>query len=104
MKVNRLMLKVLLLLLSAAAFELLAHPTEAERKKFVEIKAKAEKGDAEAQNNLGVCYEKGKGVAKDSAEALKWYRKAAGQNDANAQSNLGFCYAKGQGVPTNSVE
>jgi TPR repeat protein len=33
----------------------------------------------EAQFNLGRCYQFGRGVAKDEAEALKWYRKAAGQ-------------------------
>ena len=44
---------------------------------------------------LGVCYDDGEGVAKDQAEAVKWYRKAAEQNDAAAQYNLGVCYAKG---------
>ena len=32
------------------------------------------------QYNLGVCYYKGEGVAKDQVEAVKWYRKAAEQN------------------------
>ena len=46
----------------------------------------------EAQYNLGVCYAKGQGVAKDEVEAVKWYRKAAEQNYAEAQYDLGYCY------------
>ena len=52
----------------------------------------AEQGHADAQNNLGLCYQYGKGVAKDYAEAVKWYRKAAEQGHARAQCNLGYCY------------
>jgi len=37
-------------------------------------------------------------VAKDAAEAVKWYRKAAEQGDAGAESNLGLCYYEGEGV------
>jgi len=69
--------------------------------KFQEYQAKAEQGDAEAQFNLGFCYDDGRGVAKNYAEAVKWYRKAAGQNFAPAQFNLGYCYANGQGVAKN---
>ena len=50
----------------------------------------AERGDSEAQFNLGVIYDNGEGVPQDYAEAVKWYRKAAEQGDAAAQSNLGF--------------
>ena len=50
--------------------------------------------DAETQFLLGVAYANGVGVAKDEAEAVKWYRKAAEQNHAQAQYNLGVCYAQ----------
>jgi TPR repeat protein len=72
--------------------------------KFQEYKAKAEQGDAEAQFSLGFCYDDGRGVAKNYAEAVKWYRKAAEQNFAPAQFNLGYCYANGQGVKKDEVE
>ena len=49
----------------------------------------AEQGHAEAQYNLGVCYEKGEGVAQDSSEAVKWFRQAAEQGVAEAQFWLG---------------
>ena len=64
----------------------------------------AEKGDAKAQNNLGVMYDYGEGVPKDYAEAVKWYRKAAVQEDAEAQTNLGFMYLTGYGVPKDYVQ
>ena len=46
------------------------------------------KGHARAQANLGVMYQKGWGVAKDYAEALRWYRLAADQGFAAAQAKL----------------
>jgi len=64
----------------------------------------AEQNNAEAQFNLGICYDNGRGVTKDLVEAYKWYRKAAQQNYAKAQSNLGFCYDNGEGVAKDQVE
>ncbi|MEG1788763.1 MAG: tetratricopeptide repeat protein, partial [Kiritimatiellia bacterium] len=51
-----------------------------------------------------VCYANGEGVARDEAEAVKWYRMAAAQGYAAAQYNLGVCYAKGEGVARDTVE
>lgn len=48
----------------------------------------AEQGDADAQNNLGHCYQYGNGVEEDKEEAVRWYKKAAEQGDADAQNNL----------------
>ena len=59
---------------------------------------RANQGDAVAQNNLGVMYRDGQGVALDYAQALIWFRKAADQGDAVAQNNLGGIYYEGQGV------
>ena len=58
----------------------------------------AEQGDADAQCNLGLCYEYGDGVEKDFREAVRWYRKSAEQGNAVAQFALGGCYKKGYGV------
>ena len=59
----------------------------------------AEQGNADAQYNLGVMYDNGRGVPQDDKTAVKWYRLAAEQGDASAQSNLGVMYGTGQGVP-----
>ena len=63
----------------------------------------AQKGDAAAQNSLGVIYQGGQGVAQDYQEALKWYRLAAAQGNGDAQYNLGVMYASEQGVPRDYV-
>jgi TPR repeat protein len=44
----------------------------------------AEQNFAEAQYNLGVCYDDGEGVTKDAVQALKWYSLAADQKNENA--------------------
>jgi TPR repeat protein len=67
-----------------------AQQNEADRKVLAEIRAGADKGDAKAQYELARPFFSGTlGVAKDEAEAVKWYRKAAEQNVADAQYNLG---------------
>jgi hypothetical protein len=64
----------------------------------------ADKGDAQAQNKLGVMYDMGQGVPVDYAEAVKWYRKAADQGNPTAQYNLGYSYEFGHGVPQDDVQ
>ena len=65
---------------------------------------RAELGSSDAQYNLGLCYAKGRGVSKDYAEAVKWYRKAAEQGNASAQYDLGVCYANGRGMNKDMKE
>jgi uncharacterized protein len=48
----------------------------------------AEQGDAAAQVALGFRYERGQGVTRDEAEAVRWYHKAAEQGDATAKEGL----------------
>src|SRR6266550_3756399 len=104
MKANRFLFTVLFLL-SAAVFRLPAQQNEADRKMLAEIRAGANKGDAKAQYELGRAFFSGTlGVAKDEAEAVKWFRKAAEQNVADAQFSLGVCYANGQGVTKDDAE
>ena len=81
-----------------------AQQTDELRKEFQNTKAKAEKGDAAAQSNLGFMYGKVEGVAKDELEAVKWFRKAADQGNAGAQFNLGNMYYKGRGVEKDYAE
>ena len=52
-----------------------------------EWKPLAEQGNADAQFNLGLMYEKGRGVPQDYKTAMKWYRLAAEQGDADSQFN-----------------
>jgi S1-C subfamily serine protease len=103
LKANRLVFTVLLLF-SAAVFQLHAEQTEIDRKQVEELRAKAQAGDAHSEVQLGLCYFDGQGVAKDYVEAVKWFRKAAEQNDALAQYDLGQCSNQGKGVAKDEVE
>ena len=62
------------------------------------LKEAAQLGLAEAQSELGVCYQTGRGVEKKLEEAVGWFQKAADQNDAFAQNRLGNRYQLGEGV------
>ena len=64
----------------------------------------AERGLAEAQNNLGVMLKDGQGVMRDYAEAAHWFLLAARQGYVLAQSNLGWLYQSGNGVEQNYAE
>lgn len=68
------------------------------------LRAKAEKGNAAAQLELGLIYARGQGVPAESAEALKWMRKAAEQGVPRAQSFLGYLYESGKGVTADYGE
>ena len=47
---------------------------------------------------LGTRQDLGRSIAQNYVEAVKWYRKAAGQGNPDAQYDLGVCYYRGQGV------
>lgn len=53
-------------------------------------------GDAFAQNNLGTCLAKGRGIPFDGKAAVSWYRKSARQGCAEGLQNYAFCLLCGQ--------
>jgi TPR repeat protein len=55
--------------------------------------AAAQQELADAQCNLGLCYQTGRGVEKNPDMAVKWFIKAARQGNKTAQHNLGLHYA-----------
>lgn len=64
---------------------------------FRYISLAADAGNASAQCSLGVCYEFGIRVTRDSEMAARLYRKAAEQGNARAQCCLGIFYFYGWG-------
>jgi TPR repeat protein len=65
----------------------------------------AQKGDAEAQFELGKNYETGRiGLPKDFAQAEHWYREAAVRGDPYAEASLGLLYQFGKGLSRDSVQ
>ena len=56
----------------------------------------AERGDPQAQFNLGLLCARGQGGSRDYAQAAEWYRKAAAQGVAAAAFSLGVLYTSGK--------
>ena len=63
-------------------------PLQAQTPEIDALRARAELGDAPAQNDLGVMYADGRGVPQDDAEAVRWYRLAAAQRNARTGIRL----------------
>lgn len=55
----------------------------------------AKKGNALAQRNIGLMYQKGEGVLPDMSKARFWLERAANSNFADAQYDLGMFYLSG---------
>ena len=60
-------------------------------------RASAERGDAEAQFQVGRAFDRGLGVATNATDAAKWYLRAAEQGHTKAQNNLAALYEEGRG-------
>ncbi len=60
--------------------------------------AQANRGNAEAQNYVGLAYSAGKEVPQDEYKAFEWYKKAADQGNMAALYNLGGQYKRGRGT------
>ncbi|KAK8872183.1 hypothetical protein M9Y10_007947 [Tritrichomonas musculus] len=58
----------------------------------------SDKGDAESQYSLGICYALGKGVPNDKTKAFEFYLLAANQGHMNAQYSAAACYSYGKGT------
>ncbi|MGF1640828.1 MAG: peptidoglycan-binding protein [Rhodospirillales bacterium] len=63
-----------------------------------EIRRAADRGDAEAQYQMGLRYATGDGVTRHHVRARGWFELAAAQGHRGAQYRLGLAYAAGRGV------
>ena len=77
---------------------LAAIKSEEYEKAFKQFQLLADKGDAEAQHNLAMMYQLGKGVEKNYELSSHWFRKAADQGVTDAQYYLGHAYDVGEGL------
>jgi len=59
------------------------------------IKLAADRGDREAQRDMGKGLEFGWGGTQDLHEALEWYQKSADDGDGDAQWRIGMAYVNG---------
>ena len=73
-------------------------------KAFQVFRDAAEKGDSEAQIQIGRCYEYGNGVKQDEAKAFEWYSKAVAQDYDEGWCCLASCYELGIGIKKDYLE
>ena len=72
---------------------------DANSRHIAALTGQAEKGEIQAQYELGRIYYMGVGVRIDYGKAEVWFRKAAEKGDADSQFMLGGLYHFGQSVP-----
>ena len=63
-----------------------------------------EKGDADAQAQVGYIYQYGCGIDPDYEKAMEWNNRAAQQGNAQGQAQIGWLYQQGLGVTQNLDE
>lgn len=68
---------------------------------FAAFRRAAEAGMPEAQFNVGVMLDSGRGVDRDIVQAAIWYVRSALHGNHRAAYNLGQLYEAGEGVPRN---
>lgn len=73
-------------------------------KRIAVWKAAAERGSTKGMILYAKCLVNAAGVAKDEAEATKWYRRAAELGDTDAMVYLGGNYYDGHGVGKDQAE
>lgn len=64
----------------------------------------AEAGSPRAQYILGRMYAEGDGIARNSAEAIRWIREAAGSDYPAADFEMGLRYLTGDGLPQDHLQ
>lgn len=69
-----------------------------------ELEPKAAAGDTDAEFELGVLYEEGRGVPQDLTKARELYLKAASGSCIRAIYYLGVVYDKGRGVAVDDKQ
>lgn len=85
----------LIMLLALSAATAFAGSSPEEVRQFEQTKVRADAGESWSQYSLGNHYEMGKGVKKDLAQAIRWYRKSAEQGNIDGQGALANLYFEG---------
>jgi FOG: TPR repeat, SEL1 subfamily len=71
---------------------------------FTLYRGLAQKGNAEAQYQMGYAYYHGNGLNQDYEKAVEWFTEAGNQGHIKAQETLGSMYYFGQGVKQDLAE
>ena len=79
-------------------------PIDVMPKEIVQLVERAERGDVNAQLELGHAYSKGEKVDKNYEISKDFFEKAAAQGDPEAMTALGIIYFLGRGVTQDYVK
>jgi TPR repeat protein len=85
----------------AIRLDLTGNPADV-RRAFELYHRAAQAGLPDAQFNVAVMLDSGRGVARDPMQAALWYARAASRGNKRAAYNLGQLYEAGEGVPRNA--
>ena len=89
----------------ADAWKAATQKIEDDRKHYERIKALAEKGSANAMEDLGTAYEHGDwGLTKDEAKAYTWFLRAGRKGNAGSLTRAAICHLNGSGVEKDFCE
>ncbi|MGD0858588.1 MAG: tetratricopeptide repeat protein [Terracidiphilus sp.] len=95
-------------MIAGAAILWWVYKTKADERKLAEeaqaCRARAEQGDAKAEQDLANMYYYGRGEPQSYADAFQWCRRAADQGYARAEYDLAHLYLQGEGVPKDAAE
>ena len=83
---------------------LYSSPVLAQKSDIMDIQFRADKGEIQAQVQLGLLYANGEEFEQSFSDAQLWWEKAAEQGAADAQFFLGKLYAMGAGVEKDQLE
>lgn len=100
--VQRILLVVAIVLAAGSVWAADSSAPQSSQAVLDRVRPLAEQGNANAQYNMGVIYDRGYGVERDYAKARAWYEKAAAQGYAKAAHNLGVIYQSGHGVAADN--
>ncbi len=92
------------LVIGVSAPALNARPASQENPAIADLRKAAQLGDLEAEYNLAVMYDTGRGVPQNYAQAAIWYRRAAERGMVRAQYNLALLYEGGLGVRQDDTQ
>jgi TPR repeat protein len=81
-----------------------ASPPKDDQAAFAWYLKAAQMGNVNAQYNVGICYQAGIGVIRDTKKAFEWFMKAASQKDPRAYYYVALCHRDKIGTKRDEIE
>lgn len=80
------------------------HSQTSTKPSLAQLLSKAQKGDSDAQYQLGLLYDHGSSeTPPDHVKAVKWFTGLANQGDRRGENALAIAYMHGYGIPEDEA-